>query len=410
MDQAYRQISNAKEVHMNRLISATLPLVLVLLTGLGLTLQAGCNDNGGSAGTSTQASEPPFSPDIQDRLEKVVDDNMKTGNIPGVIVGVWAPGKGTWIEARGVADKATGRELLATDKVRIASVTKTFTATAVLQLVDEGKLSLESKLAGYVSGVPNGDQITIRQLLNMTGGIYSFSDDPAFNARFEQDPLWKFTHEDMMQIVLRHEPDFAPGSGWSYSDTNYELLGMIIEKVTNNHVESEIQKRVIDRLGLVHTSFPTQPDMVGEYSRGYYLPAGGSELVDYTLVDPSVAWAGGAVVSNLYDLKVYAKALATGTLISKQMQEQRLAWVPFSEPGKLDTRYGLGIGWFGGYIGHNGAIFGYNSAMFYLPAQDATFVVLTNKSDNASQEAVAIFLHLAKIVYPETLPTVAPPA
>lgn len=122
---------------------------------------------------------------------------MKDGNIPGVIIGIWAPGKGTWISARCLVDISEGTELQPSDKIRIASNTKTFTATGVLQLVDEGKMSLNDSLSKYVAGIPNGEQITIRQLLNMTAGIYNFTADPEFGERFEKNPLWKFTHDDM---------------------------------------------------------------------------------------------------------------------------------------------------------------------------------------------------------------------
>ncbi|MFA6001537.1 MAG: serine hydrolase domain-containing protein [Thermoleophilia bacterium] len=361
------------------------------------------NEGNNKADTSTQQTGPPFDPEIEKKLEKVVDENMKSGNIPGVIVGIWAPGRGTWVSARGFADISTGVELQPVDKVRIASNTKTFTATVILQLADEGKLSLSDSLSKYVAGIPNGEKITIRQLLNMTAGIYNFTADPEFEDRFEKNPLMKFTHNDMMQIVLRHKPDFDPGQGWNYSDTNYELLGMIVEKVTNNRLEPEIDKRVIKRLGLVHTSYPVTPDMVGDYSRGYYLPAGATQLKDFTLVDPSVAWAGGAMVSNLYDMQVYGGALARGELVSQKMQKERLAWTPMPGQEKWDGKYGLGIASIGGYIGHTGAIFGYNSIVFYLPEKDATFIVFTNKSGNDSSEAVNIFLQTAKIVFPETL-------
>ncbi len=383
-----------------------LPMTLAMIALLTpVIITTGCNDKP-AADTTTQPTEPPFSPDIEAKLEKAVDDNMKAGNIPGVIVGIWAPGKGTWIAAKGVADISAARELQPADKVRIAGNTKTFTATVILQLVDDGKMILNDKLSKYVAGIPNGDQITIRQLLNMTAGIYNFTEDPDFEARFEKDPLWKFTREDMMKIVLRHTPDFAPGQGWKYSDTNYELLGMIIEKVTNNRLEPETKKRVFDKLGLSHTSFPVTPDMVGDYARGYYLPKGATELQDFTLVEPSVPWAAGAIVSNLYDMKFYTMALAKGELISPKMQKERLAWTPMPGQEKWDGKYGLGIFSLSGYIGHNGAIFGYNSIAFYLPEKEATFIVFTNKSGNDSSDAVNIFLQIAKIVYPETLAAV----
>lgn len=389
---------------MKRFLALLLAMVLTPSIIAVTVLITGCGSTGNNAaGTATEPAEPPFDPATEKKLEKAVDDSMINGNIPGVIVGIWAPGKGTWVSARGMADIAKNVELKPADKVRIASNTKTFTATVILQLVDEGKMSLNDSLSKYVASIPNGEQITVRQLLNMTAGIYNFTEDTDFEARFEKDPLWQFTREDMIQIVLRHQPDFAPGQGWKYSDTNYELLGMVIEKVTNNRLEPEMKKRIFDRLGLAYTSFPVTPDMVGEYAHGYYLPAGATELRDITMVEPSVPWAAGAIISNLYDMKVYARALARGELVSQKAQKERMTWVPMTGQEKWDGKYGLGIASIGGYIGHTGAIFGYNSAVFYLPEKDATFVIYTNRSGNDSSEAVNIFLRTAKIVFPETL-------
>ena len=200
----------------------------------------------------------------------VVEQAMAENNIPGAIVGVWVPGEGTWIKAIGTADIETGRNIKITDKMRIASITKTFTATVILQLVDEWKLALNDTLDHFVPEVPNSDEITIRQLCDMTSGIFSIADDEGFDNTLANEPLKKWTHQELLDIALKHDPYFAPGEGGYYSDTNYSpLLGMIIEQVTGNTVENEIQTRIIEPLELLNTSFPTGPNMTGEYSRGY---------------------------------------------------------------------------------------------------------------------------------------------
>jgi len=348
-------------------------------------------------------SLPSFDEDLQLQMQQIVEQVMAQDNIPGTIVGVWVPERGEWVTAVGQADIETGRQISTDDKVRIASNTKTFVATLILQLVDEGKLGLDDPLEKYISGVPNAEQITIRQLLNMTAGIFSFTEDETFSEEFTADSLMEITPQEELDIALSYPPDFPPGEGWHYSDTNYEILGMIAEEVTGNPIEEEVQRRVIEPLGLTSTSFPTLPDMPEGSARGYVLGDDG-QLMDYTRVNPAVPWAGGAMISDLEDLKVWAKALATGELLSEEMHQQQLRWVDIPGAERVDGKYGLGIMSLAGFQGHNGAIFGYNSVVLYLPEADATIVVLANKSTNFSEESMEIFLDIEKLLFPESFP------
>ena len=348
-------------------------------------------------------TSPAFDDDLQQQMQQIVEQVMAEDNIPGVIVGVWVPDRGEWVTAVGEADIETGREISTEDKVRIASNTKPFTAVLILQLVDEGELDLYDTLEEYISGVPNGDIITIRQLLNMTAGIFSFTEDEAFSEEFTADPLMDITPQEELDIALSYPPDFAPGEDWHYSDTNYEILGMIAEQVTGNPIEEEIERRIIEPLGLTSTSFPTTPNMPEGSAKGYVLSEDG-ELMDYTEVNPAVPWAAGAMISDLEDLKVWAKALATGELISEEMHAQQLQWVAVPGAERIDGKYGLGIVSFAGFQGHHGAIFGYNSFFLYLPEADATIVVLTNLSTNFSEESTTIAHGILKLLFPEKFP------
>lgn len=343
---------------------------------------------------------PSFSSEMRKKMEKVVADVMSSENVPGVIVGVWVPGKGTWIEAKGKADVKTGRAIEEGDGVRIASNTKPFTATVILQLVDEGKLSLDDKPEKFVKGVPHGNEITIRQVCNMTSGIFSFTEDEQFDKEFTENPLMALTPQQEVDIALKHEPYFPPGQGWHYSDTNYEILGMIIEKVTGNKAGEEITRRIIEPLGLKNTSFPVTPDIAGKHSNGYvYMD--GKGLVDYTRLNPDIPWTGGAIVSSLSDMKIWAKALAEGKLLSKKMFAEQIDWV---DTGAGATKYGLGVMNVDGFIGHHGAIFGFNSVFLYYPEEEATIVVFANQSTNSSNEAADIFIGLLKVIFPEEIP------
>jgi D-alanyl-D-alanine carboxypeptidase len=328
--------------------------------------------------------------------------------VPGMAVGAWVAQRGAFVRAYGRSDLRTSAPFLLTDHVRMASITKTFTATEILRLVDRKLLSLDSdRLNQFVPGVPYADQITVRQLLNMTAGVFDYTTDPAFTAQFDANPLMSFTPQDFLAIINKpgNNPAFAPGTpGKSqYSDSNYFLLGLIIEKVTHQPLEMVLDEDVVERARLDHTSYPTTPTIPRPFARGY-VPIG-SGLRDVTAVNPGVAGGAGAMISTLPDLRVWAHVLATGTLLSPETQRQRLQFVDLHAPGTIKVSYGLGIGNFQGFLGHNGAIYGYNTAMFYLPATGATLVVVANSSTNFSDVATVTFLLIAKLLYPELFPT-----
>lgn len=347
---------------------------------------------------SFSCAEPSFSSETQSEMEKAVSETISAEDIPGVIAGVWIPGEGEWVEAAGEADIETKEKIRSSDRVRIASNTKPFTATVILQLAEEGKLSLDDKLEEYVPGFQYGDEITIRQVCNMTGGIYSFTEDEGFQSDFENDPLMEITPQQEVDIAMKHEPYFPPGEGWYYSDTDYIILGMIIEEVTGNEASYEITERIIKPLGLKNTSLPDSPEIYGDHSRGYVYK--GDQLDDFTNLNPSVAWTAGGMISNLQDMRVWARALAEGELLSDEMHAEQLTWV---DTGTSSMKYGLGVVNIDGFIGHHGAIFGYNSIFLYQPAKKATIVIFANKSTNDSGEASDICMRLMKILFPECI-------
>jgi D-alanyl-D-alanine carboxypeptidase len=332
-------------------------------------------------------------------LRATIQASMAEQRVPGVNVGIWAPGR-TWTESFGVSDTTTGTAMSQKDTVRIASISKTFTGIATLRLVNRGKLRLNDTLEEYVKGIPNGDQISIRKLLGMTAGIYDFTRDDQFAADFAANPLLPWSPDDVLAIVNRHPPDFPPGQMVSYSDTNYVLLGLIIEKITGKPVE-----RVINRLcriaGLIHTRFPVVPELSEPFAHGYY---GGDNddqpLADYTLVNPAVPWTAGAMTSTLRDLKRWGVLLGQGTLISPRLYKKQVRFNPIYNPGGPSVGYGLGIFRFEDWIGHNGAIYGFNTSMFYLPSEQATIVVSANKSTNFSSESLPMFFAIAQTLFP----------
>ena len=363
-----------------------------------LMLVAGAPSLAGEAGTVEG-----FSADEQARIVEIVEKGLAEQRQPGLNVGIWIPGRGTFLRAFGNANIETGAAMDLADHVRVASITKTFVAVAVLRLVDQGKLDLDDTLASYIEGVPNGERITIRNLLGMTSGVYNFTNDDAFVNAWTDNPLMAFRREDVLAILERHEPDFAPGAKVVYCDTNYILLGIILEKVAGKPVQELIATEIITTLGLTETSFPTTPAIPEPFAHGYYAGEDGKgELRNYTATNPEVAWTAGAMISTLDDLRIWAKAIATGALLTPKTHGEQMRFGSLAS-GQIDIGYGLGVADFGGLIGHNGAIFGYTTAMFYVPAADATIVIAGNQSSNSSGAATAIAYALAKHLLPDLI-------
>ena len=165
--------------------------------------------------------------------------------VPGMIVGIWVPGRGTWVRAAGLADRATKRPMQVQDSVRIASITKTFIGTLILQLVGEGKLGLDDPIQPWAPQVPNARHITVRELLNMSSGLYDYVEDRYWvrqaSAPTGQTLARQWTPQQLVQVVVAHKPYFPPGKGYHYSNTNFILLGLIVEQVTGQPVEDVLR-------------------------------------------------------------------------------------------------------------------------------------------------------------------------
>ncbi len=345
---------SAKQVHLSSRFAIALSLFVCLVV-------AACSGNAPSSPSSTPApSEPAFAT----RLRPLLLAKMRDLRTPGAIIFVDAPGQGSWTTTLGTSDLATNAPIQVNSYMRIGSITKTFTATVILQLVDEGKLGLDDPVSKYQPEVPNGVHITIRQLLNMTSGLFEYSQDLGYNQALDADPAKVWNLKDLLAISFKHPPDFAPGKGWHYTNTSYILLGMIIEQLTHQSVEEVFQQRIFTPLGMNGTSFPPLASSLisNPHPRGYLYGtnvdamnallnafagreqdaqvkvAPGALPQDATDWNPSSYWTAGSAISTLHDLQIWARALATGQVVSA----------------------------------------GYQSFMGYLPQKGATIVVLAN--------------------------------
>ena len=333
-------------------------------------------------------------------VDQTVAQVMQQGRIPGAMVSVTGP-RGRYTRTYGVGELASGTPIRLDDHIRIASITKTYTATAVLQQVDRGRLKLSDTINRWVKRIPNGRRITIRQLLAMRSGLADYTSDPAFTDVVNADPLAPFGPRDVVRILRRSKPRSAPGKRTVYTDANYVLLGIVLEKVTGRSVESVIERGIARPLKLRDTSFPTRPGLPSPFAHGYYAGDDGQGPIrDYTRINPGLAWTAGGMVSSLTDLRRWGRALATGKLLSPRMQAARMRFGKIANPGGPSVGYGLGIMHIGKWLGHDGAIFGYSTITMYLPKSRARIVVAANLSSNFSAAAVQMFVPIAARLYP----------
>jgi D-alanyl-D-alanine carboxypeptidase len=284
-------------------------------------------------------------PALQQALDRLVADG-----VPGAIALERAGGE-EWHTASGVADLATQEPISAGDRYRIGSITKGFVSTVVLQLVAERRLSLDDTVEQWLPGVvPNGAAITVRELMNHTSGLYDYVDAP-FYIGLLRDPLKTWRPLELVGLAVAHPPEFAPGTSWSYSNTNYIVLGLIVAAVQKRPATLqmaspaiEVYRRIVGPLGLRHTSFPlTDPDIRGPHAHGYVIDPppelGLPAVLDTTRLNPSMAWTAGAIVSTLDDIADFHLALFTGRLLDPE-QQRELQTTVVAAP---DVGYGLGV-------------------------------------------------------------------
>jgi len=327
-----------------------------------------------AAFTAPATAMAAFTPAERAAMRQAMEDEMQVAGYPGIVAGFWSPGRGSFVAATGLAVRRPERALRVGDTFRIGSVTKTFTATVVLQLVERGKLRLDDRLERYVKGIPAGRRIAIRQLLNHTSGIPDTSN--SVQDALYRDPTHRFHPMRVIRNAVRQKRYCAPGACWHYSNTNYQLLGIIARQITGRSMHKLYEDGVTRRLHLERTSFEPGPTVPRPRAHGYTRETAGGPLIDTTGWDFYWSWTAGSMTSTLADLKRYAPALGTGhRLLRPRTQRTRLRFVP---TGTQDIQYGLGIMQYAGLLGHDGAVPGYDSLVLYAPTTKAIIVLLGN--------------------------------
>lgn len=367
------------------------------------------------------AAAPPGRIGIDDvtaeKLDDAITTAMREAGIPGVGVGLWVDGDGSYVRAFGASDKTTGTPIKTGMHTRIGSVTKTFTITGVLQLVDDGKVRLDAPISTYLDGVPGGDRITVRQLADMRSGFYNYTEDPRWLDVFKADPYRAWNPKELLSIAFRHPANFAPGTRWEYSNTNTVLLGLLVEKMSGQPLHTYLQQHVFAPAGMNETSLPTGAEITSPYVHGYtnFTPDGAT--VDASTWNPSWGWAAGAMISSIDDLRTWVPTMVGGRLpdgdrlLEPATQAERLHMLP---TGNAGLGYGLGIADFAGWIGHNGELPGYETIAVRLPQDRATLVIIVNSDVDGKFGNLSSLIanRITKIVSPKhvwSLPEEAQP-
>jgi D-alanyl-D-alanine carboxypeptidase len=303
--------------------------------------------------------------------------SLVAGGAPGAIVYV-RTATGVRSATAGVARLRPRAPMRVADRYRIGSITKTFVATVVLELAAEGKLGLDDPVERWLPGlVPDGAAITLRQLLNHSSGLFDYADDQPFIAKETANPSLHWTPLELLGVAFVHPPNFPAGSAWAYSNTGYILLGLVIEAVTGEKLDQVLDERIFRPLRLRATSFPSDKSIQPPVAHGYYLRDG--NLKDLTpVLDPSVAWAAGQMVSRVADLSTFFAALLQGRLVPapflsemKPASPPRSGWAPGL--GLLTTRTRCGPA-----FGHGGDIVGWHNEVLATANGRRVAVVMVN--------------------------------
>jgi D-alanyl-D-alanine carboxypeptidase len=397
-------------------------MLVALVATLALwSLVLGCGGGGSSGGdqSSSHATQQPgqraqsgtdkvtggdarFSAQNLHKLDRTIAQVRKDKNLPGVLVGVSVPGEGEYLSAQGSANLHTGTKPQPGDQFRVGSVTKTFVATAILQLVEEGKLSKADTLSKWYPDFPNAEEITVDDLLRMRSGIPHYWNEETLKQYYD-NPLQNVTNEDIIEATAAKADQFKPpDQETEYSDTNYNILGAILKKVSGNDIATQLDQSIISPLGLENTYYPTDEELPGNL-HGYGLVPKSGELEDKTILNPAPSDGAGAMISDMSDLGVWSRALYKGDLLTPKTQQARLE-VQREEGASGPQGYGEGISKLGKLWGHGGTIAGFSTDMWYIPEEDATIVISVNRCDETYvNQSNYVLIPVLKSFFPETL-------
>jgi D-alanyl-D-alanine carboxypeptidase len=332
-------------------------------------------------------------PDLSSKLQSLFDQLHSQGTFPGGTAGFALADGTSFGIATGLSDRTSKRPMRPSDLMIQGSVGKTYVSAVMLQLVQEGKVGLDDPISRWFgkeewfARLPNARDITVRMLMNHTSGLvrYEFTEEFTGDLSSNPDKVWKPL--ELVSYILDKDPPFPAGTGWNYSDTNYIVVGMIIEKVTESTYYHQLRKRILEPLDLASTH-PVEGPVIPGLSQGYAgndNPFGGNDamITEGTFAfNPQFEWCGGGIASTTEDLARWGKMLYEGRTFDASMLSELLRGVP-ARLGP-ETKYGLGViirtTPLGVAYGHSGFFPGYLTEMMYFPKHKIALAVQVNTS------------------------------
>ena len=377
------------------------------LVGLAACASSG-SSSGATAGSTTESADGP--PALVASLQRVADSVRAAQRWPGLSVAVVLPDGRVAAAASGYADTVRKTPLTTRDRLLQGSVGKTYVSAVAMQLVAEGLLDLDAPIARYLGqepwfdSLPNGRQATVRQIMQHTSGLVRYEFQPAVTARLRAEPFKVWTPVERLRALFGAPAPFAAGAGWEYSDTNYIVLGMIIERLTGHTYYDEVQRRVLGPLKLTNT-IPSDRRALPQVANGYAGPKNDLGGYDASIgpdglmaINPQFEWTGGGIASTTSDLARWAKLLYEGKAFPPVMLPRLLDGVP-ARLG-ANAQYGLGViirpTALGPSWGHSGFFPGYATEMTYFPLSRIAVAVQVNLTDPYPRGLVPLLQRLAR--------------
>lgn len=377
--------------------------IIVLIVMLGQTGLQSCRD---------KVNESPLT--NEDVLVSFMNNTQTKMQAPGWMLGIKSPSE-YYEVAGGKANLNDGTDMNTADLIRIGSITKTFTATLVLILCDDGILHLNEKLENYYPNFLNAEKITIRQLLKHTSGMVNWDEDSVIRNQISNN-TGNWTIDKLIDWASTQPFHFDPGTGFHYSNIGYFLLGKIIEQSTGSMVATLLEQKISVPLKLNKTFMAETPHPVGDVIHGYDGSSG--SVIDMTgtpqadAINFELAWTAGGMLSTVEDLFVWSGALANGKLLSDSLHRQQLPVL--SPPTQQDpywSGYGMGVTQTDDWLGHTGAVCGYVCNMSYNLKDDVSIITFFNKLSafdldvNTADIGAVLenFMELARFICPGSL-------
>ncbi|MFO8061484.1 MAG: serine hydrolase domain-containing protein [bacterium] len=320
-----------------------------------------------------------------DTLISIIQSYTDRG-LPGVILYISDSTGGEFAYASGYSDIAAGKIMTYEQRMRIGSITKTYTAALILGMHERGEIDIESKASVYLSdtlvnSVDNLSEATVKQILNHTSGIFNYTETSMFGLTMLNDMDRVWTYGDALEFIAQEDAYFEPGTGFHYSNTNYIILGLIVETVTGHPFADMLYSRIISPFNLDNTYYYDNRTMPEGLARGYCDMYGNGEICDATEFTMGHMTPDGGIISTADDMAVFLSALFNGDILEQNTLD---LMTERTDTGDSGDEYGLGLAFtktdYGTAAGHSGSMYGYNAEMYCFPEKNVTYILLVNGS------------------------------